>query len=597
MRSAVIATVLSAAIASAIGVFGLSYSESAEAGYSRTSNTRYVSRTTRRIAVPSRNARVYNAPRGARLMPSRYWDPRTRWVVDPRTRTSYSVLSNGEVWFLEPSSGWAYTVDRYGRVYGCDPRQRSIYAFSNVSSWRGDLFYFFDFFTPWDGYYTVRDYDWFYSGYYGRRYSMYDYSYAYRRMWDDFDDYWYSPRFVRTIQFGYYHPSFIRYDSGYSYGYYSSIPSVYIAPIYSYTVVNNTVVVNNNYYNTYGNVRGGDNPQNINAQDAAVRLSQQIQPPTAFGGNVINAEQVQAAGFDVPVEAIKDVAPEPVASNEPAIEIPGLPPVEASTVESVSAPVDANPVSEPIATQTPVADSGEFTAPTEQEVPAPEPVVDTQPGFQDPSTQPVVTEQTDSALPASEPVYDDGAREQSVAEPRYEETQPVQERYEEPAYEEPAQEPVSEQPAYEEPRYEQEQPRYEEPAYEAPQQYEEPRNEEPAYEEPRYEQEQPRYEEPAYEAPQQQYEEPRYEEPAYEEPRYEQEQPRYEEPAYEAPQQQYEEPRYEEPRYEEPRYEAPQREEPRYEEPRYEAPQREEEPRYEAPEQESREEPNYEQPQ
>ena len=64
------------------------------------SQQRYVSQTTRRVAVPVRNQRVYSTPRGATLLRSRYWDPRTRWMVDPRTRTSYSVLSNGEVWFL-----------------------------------------------------------------------------------------------------------------------------------------------------------------------------------------------------------------------------------------------------------------------------------------------------------------------------------------------------------------------------------------------------------------------------------------------------------------------------------------------------------------
>ena len=184
------------------------------------STQRYVSSTTRRVAVPVRNQRVYAPPRGARLLSSRYWDPRTRWNVDSRTRSTYAVLRNGEVWFLEPSSGWAYTVDRYGRVYGADPRRNSIYAFSSLHSWRGDLFYFFDFFSPYDGYYTVRDYDWFYSNYYGRRAPLYDYGYAYRTMWNDFDDYWFSNRFYRTISFRYYQPQYIRYGYGWNSNYY-----------------------------------------------------------------------------------------------------------------------------------------------------------------------------------------------------------------------------------------------------------------------------------------------------------------------------------------------------------------------------------------
>ena len=484
------------------------------------SQQRYVSRTTRRIAVPVRNQRIYSAPRGATLLRSRYWDPRTRWMVDPRTHSSYSVLSNGEVWFLEPSSGWAYTVDRYGRVYGADPRRNSIYAFSSLNSWRGDLFYFFDFFSPYDGYYTVRDYDWFYSSYYGRRTALFDYGYAYNSMWNDFDDFWGSNRFSRSINFRYYDPRFIRYGSGWNSNYYQSgLPAVYIAPCYSYTVVNNTVVVNNNYYtnNNIVNTGGRGLPS---AEQAAVQLSQQVVAPTMFTGNEISSQQIADAGISAPIETVKEVSVQemvPVAANEPVFEVPGLAPV---APDEVIAPVEAQPLA-----QQPVDNSTEknpgFTEPVSEQGRI-EPV---QPAE---SIQPLDPIASDSQGQKEEqPVYTEPVAQEQETQPVYQEPAYENQKEEQPSYQEPAsQEPSYEQPAYEE----QKEPSYEQPAYEAPQ---EQSYEQRAYEAP---QEQS-YEEPAYEAPQEQ----SYEQPAYEAP---QEQS-YEEPAYEAPAQEQEQPREE----------------------------------------------------
>ncbi len=499
---------------------------------SASSQQRYVSRTTRRVAVPVRNQRIYSAPRGATLLRSRYWDPRTRWMVDPRTHSSYSVLSNGEVWFLEPSSGWAYTVDRYGRVYGADPRRNSIYAFSSLNNWRGDLFYFFDFFSPYDGYYTVRDYDWFYSSYYGRRTALFDYGYAYNSMWNDFDDFWGSNRFYRSVNFRYYEPQYIRYGSGWNSNYYrTGLPAVYIAPCYSYTVVNNTVIVNNNYYtnNNIVNTGGRGLPT---AQQAAVQLSQQVVAPAVFAGNEISSQQFVNAGISAPIETVKEVSVQemlPVVANEPVFEVPGLAP---PTPGEAITPVDAEPVA-----QQPVDNSAEAN-----------------PGFSEPVSESGRLDPVQSV----EPIASENEAQKEA--PIYAEPVPA-----EPA----AQEPIYEQPAY------QEQAREEQPAYEAPK---EQSFEQPAYEAP---QEQS-FEQPTYEAPQEQ----SYEQPAYEAP---QEQS-YEQPAYEAPQEQsFEQPSYEAPQeqsYEQPAYEAPQ--EQSFEQPRYEAPQQSDEKQnYEVPSQES----------
>ena len=576
----------------------------------RTANSqqRYVSRTTRRIAVPVRNQRVYSAPQGATLLRSRYWDPRTRWMVDPRTHSSYSVLSNGEVWFMEPSSGWAYTVDRYGRVYGADPRRNSIYAFSSLNNWRGDLFYFFDFFSPYDGYYTVRDYDWFYSSYYGRRTALFDYGYAYNSMWNDFDDFWGSSRFSRSINFRYYDPRFIRYGSGWNSNYYQSgLPAVYIAPCYSYTVVNNIVVVNNNYYtnNNIVNTSGRGLPS---AEQAAVQLSQQVAAPAMFAGNEISSQQIADAGITAPIEMVKEVSVQemvPVVANEPVFEVPGL--VQPTPGEPI-APVNA----EPIAQQ-----PGDNSA--EKNPAMADPVVDSSaeknPGFSEPiseqglmkpaqpvdSIQPVDPVVSDSqGQKEVEPVYAEPVAQEQEIQPVYQEPAYENQKEEQPSYKEPAtlepsyQEPTYQEQAREEPVYENQME--ERPSYDAPveQNYEQPSYEAPqeqSYEQPSYEAPQEQsYEQPSYEAPQEQsYEQPSYDEQkeqSYEQPSYESQQEQsYEQPSYEASQEQsYEQPSYEAPQeqsYEQPSYEAPQ--EQSYEQPSYEAPEQEKEQEQEQP--------------
>ena len=509
-------------------------------------SSRYVSRGRRAVAVPLRGERWFNAPRGAIELRGRYWDPRTRWVVDARTHSTYAVLSNGEVWFLEPSSGWGYTVDRYGRVYTADPRRRSVYALNDLSSWRGDLYYFFSYFAPWDGYYTVRNYDWFYSSYDGRRNTLYDYGYAYNQTWDLFDDYYDSRDFYRTVDFHYYEPSYIRYDRGWSRGYWhNSVPSVYIAPVYNYTVVNNVVVINQNVYNrnygggAYGvdvNNRGGDRGLPT-AQQAAIELAADVGAPPTAGFNAIDRRGMQDAGFSVPVEPIKQATAMPVAAvDEPTIEIPGLTNTPVSQLPSSTSEVLSEPtVSIPAAASADpaAAEQARFEEPV-RELPSEKPLeipFAEQPASevsQKPSEDQPVREQPVFEEPTSireEPVFQEQAREQQVFE------QPVRE---EPAYQEPTyQEPIREEPAFEEQAREQpvfEEPVREEPIYQEPA-YQEPLREEPAYQEPAYEEpvrEEPVYEEPAYEAPEQ----PAYEEPAYQEPAYE---APSEEPAYEAP--------------------------------------------------------------
>ncbi len=176
-------------------------------GY-RTVTTTEVIRTERRVIVPQRHRRWSEPPRGARRVHGRYWNPSWRWKSDPHTRTVFVVTPSRELWFLDPTSGWAYTIDRWGRVYTADPRARWVYYVGPVHAWQGDLPYFFSHWEPYNGYYRVPRFDSF-SVYYGSsRYRGYDYAYAYDTLWG-FERWFYSPSFSRVTVFRHYDPYYV----------------------------------------------------------------------------------------------------------------------------------------------------------------------------------------------------------------------------------------------------------------------------------------------------------------------------------------------------------------------------------------------------
>ena len=170
----------------------------------------------RTIARPQRaTTRPSIPPRGATLVRGRYWDPQLRWKTDRATRSVYAV-NRGEVWFMEPSTGWAYTIDRYGRVYTADPRYRAVYSMGSVARWRGKIPYFFGYFAPDDGYYSLPRYRNFTTYYRNDRYDWYDYDDAYDHWWDSYDDYFESPRFRPTVSFSFFDDRTVRYDRYYT---------------------------------------------------------------------------------------------------------------------------------------------------------------------------------------------------------------------------------------------------------------------------------------------------------------------------------------------------------------------------------------------
>jgi hypothetical protein len=522
MRQWIKTVSLSSALTLALAALLPTVSQPAQAGqtYQRPSANRYSVNTTRRtIARPVRYQRWASAPRGSRVVYGRYWNPRTRWAVDPRTHVSFAVLPGDEIWFLDPTSGWGYTVDRYGRVYSSNPRSSLIYSLGYYGSWRGDLPYFFSYFSPYDGWYSVPRYDYFYNYYYTPRRSWYSYDYAYNSLWG-FNSWYSSPTFVNVTVFNYYAPTVVRYDQQYYQDRYVAPQAV---PQYS-QVVNDRV-------QSYGNAGtpGAFTPVSTidtvllqdKTPDVRVDIAPAVETPIAVDlSSVVVDSTALAPTADIPVEV---QAPAELTRDTPALEVADAP----------------EPFKQELPTQEVVDTQPMNNGDTALEVGEPQPVKES------------MADQTPINNASDIEQADRGGMDQSPAQPAPDMDQ-VQVKDPEPTYESPAQE----QPQYNAPEASDREPAYEEA----------PVRDEPQYETPvqdEYKQSEPQYEAPQqqeYSAPEPQYEAPQQQE--YSAP----------EPQYEAPQQQ----EYSAP---EPQYEAPQQQEYSAPEPQYRAP----EPKYEAP--------------
>ncbi|GMU45064.1 MAG: hypothetical protein DYH17_14265 [Xanthomonadales bacterium PRO6] len=148
-----------------------------------------------RVASPQRRARWNAPPSGAVRVYYRRFDARWRWRSAPRHRVIYTYY-RGDLWFLDPTTGWAWSVDRYGIVYTADPYRGWVYSLGPLTRWTADLLYFFDLYRFDRGYWYCSDYDYFVDLWEGpSRYGYYSYDTAYTNLWD-WEPYWRSPTFI-----------------------------------------------------------------------------------------------------------------------------------------------------------------------------------------------------------------------------------------------------------------------------------------------------------------------------------------------------------------------------------------------------------------
>ena len=484
-----------------------------------------------RVASPQRRARWNAPPPGAVRVYQRRFDARWNWRSAPRHRVVYTYY-RGDLWFLDPTTGWAWSIDRYGIVYTADPYRGWVYSLGPLTRWTADLLYFFDLYRFDRGYWYCRDYDYFvdlWEGY--PRNGYYTYDTAYSTLWN-WEPYWRSNTFISysnrfsTVWVGQVrrHYDYIEHNPHYRRELIDSIglPAVQAAPP---RYISPRAVATTAYWEARDLAAAGMAPP-PRGRDTGRGYG------SVEAGTLVDAQQAPSRVVDPGSPAPGFNAPFPDGSYGFGVR-PG---------NGEPAPGAGRGRDEGANAGLPVAPGGGRDLPGDEQKPSDAGRIE-QPGGRE--RNPGLDAAREEARGRGYPL-NQRERIEAMTPPQFEEPQqtpPSQElqRFEHPVGErgrddggsKPRDELRNEAPP-EQPRFE---PQREEQRFEV--------REEPQYQKPRDE---PRFEvreEPRYEAPR--------EEPRYEAPR--------EEPRYEAPR---EEPRYEAPR-EEPRYEAP-REEPRYEE-------------------------------
>jgi hypothetical protein len=103
------------------------------------------------IQKPKKGKFATAPPAGAKVVKDRSLPKGLKWKTDQETRSVFAVTpdksKDGQVWFIDPETGWAYTIEKPGNVLVANPQTGAIYDRGPLSGWAGDLLYFFAF---WD---------------------------------------------------------------------------------------------------------------------------------------------------------------------------------------------------------------------------------------------------------------------------------------------------------------------------------------------------------------------------------------------------------------------------------------------------------------
>jgi hypothetical protein len=393
-----------------------------------------------RVASPVRHARWDAAPRGAVRVYHRRFDARWNWRTAPRHHVVYTY-HRGDLWFLDPTTGWAYSVDQYGIVYTADPYRGWVYSLGPLTRWTADLLYFFDLYRFDRGYWYCEDYDYFVDLWeeYPRG-DYYTYDTAYSTLWG-WEPYWSSPTFVSfSINFSTvwvrhvrWHYDYIEHNPHYRREMLDSIglPAVQAVPPRQ---LSPRAVATTAYWEARDLAAAGLRPP-PRGRDTGRSWE---------AGTVVDTRDVPSRVVDSGAPAPGFNAPFPddrygIGAGE------GDPKPDSGQARGLPTPADRVKPGRP-------AGHAEAASPPRFDAPAYTP--------RDKPTR-------------VDPVYDKPQRE----EPRYEKPQREEPRYEKPQREEPRYEkPPREAPRYEKPQ--REEPRYEKPAREEPR-YEKPVSKEP----------------------------------------------------------------------------------------------------------------------
>lgn len=153
----------------------------------------------REVAKPTRGKRAKAPPRNAKPSNEVHFDKSVQWKSNPQSKAVFAV-DDGLVWFVDPDSGWPYTIDRRGVVYTADASTGETYSLGSMADWEGDAPYFFEYWDAGEGGYEFEDYAAYEALYTNESVEQYAYDEAYEEVWE-YEDYFESAEFAqRTIE-------------------------------------------------------------------------------------------------------------------------------------------------------------------------------------------------------------------------------------------------------------------------------------------------------------------------------------------------------------------------------------------------------------
>jgi hypothetical protein len=151
-------------------------------------------KSTTHVAKPVKSGRAKSPPAGAKLLAKLHFNTSIKWKTDPKSHSVFAVGEHKELWFIDPTSGWPYTINAKGYVYTADPTTGSIYGLGKLSKWVGPAPYFFTLWDYVDGSYRVPAFKTYLTIYDDSAAPVYTYDTAYTEVWE-YQDYFSSEEF------------------------------------------------------------------------------------------------------------------------------------------------------------------------------------------------------------------------------------------------------------------------------------------------------------------------------------------------------------------------------------------------------------------
>lgn len=143
------------------------------------------------VAKPMKGARAKAPPKGAKPTHAVSLDKGIKWKTDAKSHAVFAVGHDKSLWFLDPTTGWPYTIDKHGMVFTADPVTGAVYSLGAMAHWSGAVPYFFALWKDDGGSWSVPTYTTYVTVYSDPADVGYDYDTAYSEVWT-YDEYFSS---------------------------------------------------------------------------------------------------------------------------------------------------------------------------------------------------------------------------------------------------------------------------------------------------------------------------------------------------------------------------------------------------------------------